>query len=112
MKTFEDPLIKEEVAIKQKISNGLRYRLKRKGVTIASIARDTGTSRTAIRRVLDEKNTSITLHTIVRTANSLGYRLRLTLEPRIDRIERVEAPKEVRPLMQELGEALDKLPAH
>ena len=111
MKTSKSSSLREVVAIKREISGNLRFRLKQKGVTVASLARDTGTSRTAIRRVLDGKNTSITLYTIVRTANSLGYRVRLIMEPRIDKIERIQTPKEVEPLMRALGQALDRLPA-
>lgn len=102
---------REVATIKRQISRTLRSRLKQKGVTVASLARNTGTSRAAIRRVLDDRNTSITLHTIVRTAKSLGYRLRLTMEPTIEKIERVETPKSVEPLMRDLGQALDRLPA-
>lgn len=111
MSTLQDPSTKDVVAIKRTISKTLRSRLRQRGVTLASLARDTGTSRTAIRRVLDGSNTSITLHTIVRTARSLGYQVRLTLEPSIEKIERVESPAEVAPLMRDLGEALDRLPA-
>jgi transcriptional regulator with XRE-family HTH domain len=111
MKTLEDPSLREVFAIKRTISSSLRSRLKQTGVTVASLARDTGTSRTAIRRVLDAKNTSITLQTMVRTAKSLGYRVCLTMEPTIDKIERVQTPKKVKPLMRALGHALDRLPA-
>jgi len=111
MRMLEDSSTREVLAIKRQISRSLRSRLKQKGATVASLARDTGTSRTAIRRVLDDQNTSITLHTIVRTANSLGYRLRLTMEPTIEKVERFATPKKVEPLMHELGRALDRLPA-
>jgi transcriptional regulator with XRE-family HTH domain len=108
---MEQSSTREIVAIKRQISQSLRSRLKQRGVTVASLARDTGTSRTAIRRVLDGKNTSITLHTVVRTAQSLGYRVRLVMEPVIEKIERVETPKDVEPMMRELGRVLDRLPA-
>lgn len=101
----------EALFLKRQLSKGLRLRLKQQGVTVASLARETGTSRTAIRRVLDGKNTSITLNTIVRTAKGLGYKVALVMEPTIDLVERVEAPKEAEPLMDALGEALDRLPA-
>ena len=104
-------LVDREVAtIKRQLARTLNARLKDRGVSIASLARDTGTSRTAIRRVLDAHNTSITLNTVVRTAQSLGYRLRLTLEPAIDKVERVETPAAVEPLMTDLGRVLDRLP--
>jgi transcriptional regulator with XRE-family HTH domain len=111
MKTLEDTAAREVSAIKRQISRSLRTRLKQKGMTVASLARDTRTSRSAIRRVLDDRNTSITLQTIVRTAKSLGYRLRLTMEPTIEKVERIKAPKAVEPLMRDLGRALDRLPS-
>ncbi len=110
MKTLEDPSTKDVVAIKRSISKTLRSRVRERGVTVASIARDTGTSRTAIRRVLEEDNTSITLHTMVRTAVSVRYRVRLVLEPAIKKIERVAPPAEVEPLMRELGESSARQP--
>lgn len=97
--------------IKRQIAKSLRFRLKQRGVTVASLARDTGTSHPAIRRVLDERTTAITLHTLVRTANGLGYRLRLSIEPAIERIEHVPTPREAEPLMAALGRGLDRRPA-
>ena len=110
MATLEKESRRDVAAIKRQISKSLRFRLKQRGVTVASLARDTGTSRTAIRRVLDERNTAITLHTIVRTAKGLGYRLQLSLESSIDRIEPVETPKAAEPLLAALGRSLDRLP--
>lgn len=112
MRTLANPADRDVATIKRQISRTLRSRLKEKGVTVASLARNTGTSRAAIRRVLDDRNTSITLHTIVRTAKSLGYRLHLTMEPTIEKIERINAPKKVDPLMRDLDRALARLPAH
>lgn len=111
MITGDDLASQEVAAIKKQISKTLRLRLKEKGVTLASLARDTGTSRTAIRRVLDGRNTSITLNTLVRTAQSVGYRVSLIMEPTIDRIEQVETPPEAEAAMAALARALDKLPA-
>lgn len=107
MKTLAN---REVATLKRQIARTLNTRLKQQGTTVAALARDTGTSRTAIRRVLDEHNTSITLNTIVRTAQSLGYSLHLTLEPTIDKVTRVKPPAAVEPLMADLGRALDRLP--
>jgi len=92
MRILEKESLREGAASERQISKSPRVRLKQSGVTVASLARDAGTSRTAIRRGLDERNTAITLHAIVRTAKGLGYRLRLSMEPTVDRIERVAAP--------------------
>ena len=101
----------EVVAIKRALSKGLQDRLRQRGGTVSSLARELGTSRTAVQRALDPKNTSITLRTMVRAANSLGYRLLLKMEPQVSRIERIDAPGEMLPLMEELGEAVDRLPS-
>ena len=101
---------REVATIKRQLARTLNARLKHRGATIATLARDTRTSRTANPRVLDAHNTSITLNTIVRTVQSLGYRLQLTLEPSIDKVERIKTPAAVEPLMADLGRALDRLP--
>jgi transcriptional regulator with XRE-family HTH domain len=104
--------IKREVsAIKRMLSTKLQMRLKQQRGTVASLARELGTSRTAVQRVLNPKNTSITLQTMVRAANSLGYKVSFTMEPRIEKVERVEAPTEVESLLAKLGNAVDRLPA-
>jgi len=104
--------LKDVRAIKRRLAAQLSTRLKQRGGNVSSLARELGTSRTAVQRVLDPKNTSITLHTMVNAASSLGYKLSLTMEPRIKSIERVEAPASSITLMAELGDAVDRLPAH
>jgi hypothetical protein len=76
---------------------------------VASLARELGTSRSVVQRVLDPQNTSITLQTMVKAAASLGYRLELKLEPRIDAVEEIEIPVSSRKLMIELGLTLDRM---
>jgi len=110
MPTPRDAATRDLLAIKRTLSRTLRARLRQRAATVAGIARDTGTSRTAIRRVLDARNPSITLHSLVRTARSLGLQVRLTLEPSIDRIAAVPAPSSSVPLLTRLGAALDRLP--
>lgn len=102
---------REASALKRVVSAGLRRQLARQGTSRASLARELGTSRSAIDRVLDEENTSITLHTLVRAASTLGYRLELSMTPRIDKVEAVKAPARLKPLMKKLGAALDRRPA-
>lgn len=101
---------REATTIKRTLSRGFKSRLLAQGGSVASLARELGTSRTAIQRVLDPENTSITLHTMVKAAHSLGYKVRLELEPRIHKIERVETPRKLRPLLDQLGAAVDRLP--
>jgi DNA-binding phage protein len=111
MKASRDPATRELLALKRILARTLRARLAQRKVTVASLARDTGTSRTAIRRVLDADNTSLTLHTLVRTAHRLGLRVRLSLEPSIDRLEVVPPPPSLTPLLATLATTLDRLPA-
>ena len=77
----------------------------------SDLARELATSRTAIDRVLDPRNTSITLRTLVETAERVGYRVKLTLEPTIEKIEPVATPRSASAMMKKLGCALDRIPA-
>lgn len=97
------------VAIKTVLSSALRKRVRQPGGSISRLARELGTSRTVVQRTLDPKNGSITLRTMVKTANRIGYNVKLVMEPRIDLVEKVEPPPEVQPLMEALGNALDRM---
>lgn len=55
--------------------------MKQQNVTIAGLAKQLGTGRTAIRRALDVNNTSTTYKTIQRTARALGYAVKLEARP-------------------------------
>ena len=112
MPTLLERTVRREASeLKQIVSSGLRTQIKQQGTSRAALARELGTSRSAIDRVLDENNTSITLHTLVRAASTLGYRLELKMEPRIEKVEVVKAPARLKPLMNRLGAALDRMPA-
>jgi DNA-binding phage protein len=66
--------------LKRQLATSLRARIGG-DVTISTLAKHIGTGRTAIRRVLDERNTSITLNTMHKTATALGLRLVLEAQP-------------------------------
>ncbi len=100
---------RDALAIKRALATAVRSKLTG-GLTKSDLARKLATSRPAIDRVLDPRNTSITLRTFVETAERVGYRVRLVLEPTIDAIEEVPAPRSSAPLMEELGRALDRIP--
>ena len=102
---------REAFTIKRVVSATLNAHIRGKKASKASLAREIGTSRSAIDRVLDPTNTSITLRTLVKAVNTAGYKIKLALEPRIDKMEHVQTPTELEPVMQKLGNALDKLPA-
>lgn len=84
--TFEGWLdeqgLREEVtaaAIKEVIAAQLADEMKKKGITKARMAEMMETSRAQIDRLLDPKNNSATLETLMRAARVLGRQLRLEL---------------------------------
>ena len=81
---FSDFLLAEGIleeaqaaALKKVIASALAKQMKQRKVTVSALASKLKTSRAALNRVLDEENTSITLHTLSRTASALGCRLKL-----------------------------------
>jgi antitoxin HicB len=84
--SFEDFLkeegIYEEVqaqAVKEALAWQIEQAIKTPGLTKAEMARRMQTSRVQLDRLLDPKNTSVTLHTLQRAAAILGKRVRLDL---------------------------------
>jgi len=67
------------VALKRVLAWELTQAIEKQGISKADIARRMHTSRAALDRLLDPKNTSITLHTMDRAAHVLGKRLKLAL---------------------------------
>jgi predicted XRE-type DNA-binding protein len=84
--TFESWLdaqgVREEApaaAIKQIIAEQLAEEMKRKGISKTRMAEMMETSRAQIDRLLDPKNSSATLETLMRAAKAVGRELRLEL---------------------------------
>jgi predicted XRE-type DNA-binding protein len=84
--TFESWLdaqgVREEVtaaAIKQIIAEQLAEEMKRKGISKTRMAEMMETSRAQVDRLLDPKNSSATLETLMRAAKAVGRELRLEL---------------------------------
>ncbi len=77
-KTFgPDAELADLLEVKRTLANSM----KRKQVTVAGLAKQLGTGRTAVRRALDVKNTATTFKTIQRTARALGYTVKLEARP-------------------------------
>ena len=83
---FEDYLAEEGIleecraaAIKFKIALELEKAMKERKMSKAEIAQRLKTSRTAVDRLLDPENTSITLNTMAKVANLLGKRIEFAL---------------------------------
>ena len=74
--------IREEVAaaaIKEVIAAQIAAEMKRKGITKVRMAEMMKTSRAQVDRLLDPKNGSATLETLMRAAKAVGRELRLEL---------------------------------
>jgi transcriptional regulator with XRE-family HTH domain len=69
------------VVLKRTIASSLREKMRADKVSIAELARQMGTARTAVRRILDTKNTSITLNSIGKAARAAGLRIVIKAEP-------------------------------
>lgn len=67
----------EAVAIKRVIAFQLTAMMKKKRISKAELARRMKTSRSALDRLLDPQNASVTLQTLERAAQALGKRLRV-----------------------------------
>lgn len=84
--SFDDFLkeegIHEEVqaqALKEVIAWQIEQEMKARSLTKSAMAERMETSRAQLDRLLDPKNTSVTLHTLQKAANIVGRRLRLEL---------------------------------
>jgi hypothetical protein len=73
--------VRAEMADLLDVKRTLARSMKSKRITVAGLAKQLGTGRTAVRRALDVKNTSTTFKTIQRTARALGYTVRLEARP-------------------------------
>src|SRR5882724_5843344 len=96
-------------SFKKNFARQVSNQLEKQKLTVSYLARKTKTSRIAIRRILDPKNTSLTLHTMAKTANGLGIKVYLQIEPTIDKIEEVAIPPDLSSLADKLGAAVDRL---
>ena len=70
----------EAVAIKRVIAYQIEMEMKRAKVSKSAMAEKMHTSRTALDRLLDPSNVSVTLQTLERAALALGKSLKIELE--------------------------------
>jgi DNA-binding Xre family transcriptional regulator len=69
----------EAVAVKRAIAFQLAELMKKNKMTKTQLARRMRTSRSALERLLDPENASVTLLTLERAARALGKRIRIEL---------------------------------
>ena len=67
----------EAVAIKRVVAFQIAQMMEKQRITKSEMARRMKTSRTALDRLLDPENDSVTLQTLERAARALGKRLRV-----------------------------------
>lgn len=67
------------IAIKRVIAWELSVKMEQEKITKTAMAQTLETSRSALNRLLDPKNTSITLHTLENAAKVIGKKLRIEL---------------------------------
>lgn len=72
----------EAAAIKAVIAYQLKQEMKKKNITNNEMAKQLKTSRSALLRLLDPKNPSVTLLTLSRAAQAVGRQLTITLSKR------------------------------
>ncbi len=70
-----------EIELKRSFTAAIRERMQQDNLTISALAERMGTGRTAVRRLLDAGNTSITFRSISRAAQAVGLKLSLIAEP-------------------------------
>ncbi len=68
----------EAVALKRVIAYALEEKMRADNISVNRLAKELETSRTAVCRILDPENTSITLNTIEKVAKYLGKRIILS----------------------------------
>lgn len=68
----------ESIAIKRVIAYALEQKMLADNMSVNRLAKELDTSRTAISRILDPENTSITLNTIEKVAKYLGKRVTIS----------------------------------
>ncbi len=83
------------IAIKRVLAWELQRAMQAAGVTQAEMARRMKTSRAVVRRLLDDKNPSVTLATISRAALALGRQIELKLEAGIAQAPAPGAPRKL-----------------
>jgi transcriptional regulator with XRE-family HTH domain len=70
-----------DLEFKRSLASSIRKKMEAENLSISALAERMGTGRTAVRRILDARNTSITFRSMSRAANALGLRIKLVAEP-------------------------------
>jgi transcriptional regulator with XRE-family HTH domain len=70
-----------DVEFKRSLISSIQKKMQAERLSVSAMAQRMGTARTAVRRILDAKNTSITFRSMSRAAQAVGLKIRLVAEP-------------------------------
>jgi transcriptional regulator with XRE-family HTH domain len=70
-----------DIEFKRTLTSSIRKKMESENLSISALAERMGTGRTAVRRILDVRNTSITFRSMSRAANAVGLKIKLVTEP-------------------------------
>jgi hypothetical protein len=78
----EDGILEEceAAAMKEMIAEQIQKAMRDQKLTKSAVSRKMRTSRRALDRLLDPRNTSVTLHTLNKAAHAVGRRVEIKLE--------------------------------
>ena len=70
-----------DIEFKRALTSSIRKKMEMENLSVSALAERMGTGRTAVRRILDVRNTSITFRSMSRAANAVGLTIKLVAEP-------------------------------
>jgi transcriptional regulator with XRE-family HTH domain len=70
-----------DLELKRSLAGSIRKKMAQDNLSISALAERMGTGRTAVRRILDANNTSITFRSMSRAAQAVGLKVTLIAEP-------------------------------
>ena len=73
--------ISPELELKRSLAASILQKMEEDNLSISALAARIGTGRTAVRRILDAENTSITFRSMSRAAHAVGLKIKLIAEP-------------------------------
>ena len=94
------PTVSPELELKRSLAASIRQKMEQDNLSISALAERIGTGRTAVRRILDAQNTSITFRSMSRAAHAVGLKIKLIAEPM--------SPDELGHLAQQLAKSKTK----
>jgi len=86
-----------DVEFKRSLVQSIQKKMQAQRLSISTMAQRMGTARTAVRRILDARNTSITFRSMSRAAEAVGLKIKLVAEPM--------TPKELGKLASQLAKS-------